>query len=157
MLQLACCFARRMQAGIARSFLLGAPCACFLCSDDGEPGSHGGSGGDGGGEPVSLLRKDVSAAPTVDTTGLALVDNRAVASASTRMLLREYWMVSYSQWRQQGSKASTLCGVSVSGASVCFANMLSVLSHTQGGNVGVITGAELCKCVQLARAASLHA
>lgn len=55
-----------------------------------EPGSPGGSGDSGGGGTVTLLSKGVSAAPVVDTTGLALVDNRAVPSASTRMLLREW-------------------------------------------------------------------
>jgi hypothetical protein len=53
---------------------------------DGEPGSPGDSGG--GGASVRVLGGK-EAAPAVDTTGLALVDNRAVASASTRMLLRE--------------------------------------------------------------------
>lgn len=51
----------------------------------GSPGPSGESGG--GGRGVALLDKGLSAAPAVDTTGLALVDNRAVASASTRMLL----------------------------------------------------------------------
>ncbi|KAI8473364.1 MAG: WD40-repeat-containing domain protein [Monoraphidium minutum] len=53
---------------------------------DGERGSPGSPDGSGGG--VEALRsKVVSAAPAVDTAGLALVDNRAVSAASTRMLL----------------------------------------------------------------------
>jgi hypothetical protein len=58
---------------------------CVPCSD-GAPGSPGDSGGDG---KPTLLAKAVSAAPAVDTTGLTLAEDRAVPTASTRMLLRE--------------------------------------------------------------------
>jgi len=64
-------------------------------SDDGEPGSPGDSGGGAGGTVTLLSSKALSTAPAVDTTGLALLDNRAVSSASTRMLLRE-WCLSAS-------------------------------------------------------------
>ncbi|KIY91687.1 hypothetical protein MNEG_16277 [Monoraphidium neglectum] len=66
--------------------------ADYSDAEAGSPGSPGGSGSSGGagagaGAAVGLLGKGLSTAPAVDTTGLALVDNRAVASASTRMLL----------------------------------------------------------------------
>ena len=68
-------------------------CIAITITSDGGPGSPGGSGESGGGGvgggKVTLLSKEVSTAPAVDTAGLALVDNRAVASASTRMLLCE--------------------------------------------------------------------
>lgn len=52
------------------------------CSDDGEPLSH-----DEDEEAAPDLRLQlVSAAPDVDTTGLALMDNTVVQKAATRHL-----------------------------------------------------------------------
>lgn len=80
-------------------------------SGDDDPGSPGASGDAGGGTvtllaPVAGAAKAISAAPAVDAAGLALVDNRAVPAASTRMLLRESiygggevaWLGSWAAW-----------------------------------------------------------
>lgn len=61
--------------------------ASYSDGEPSSPGSPGGSSGGAGGGKITLLSKEVSTAPAVDTTGLALVENKAVASASTRMLL----------------------------------------------------------------------
>ncbi|GBF87694.1 hypothetical protein Rsub_00405 [Raphidocelis subcapitata] len=62
--------------------------AAYSDGEPSSPGGSGGSGGGGGGGTVTLLTtKAVSTAPAVDTTGLTLVDKKAVASAGTRMLM----------------------------------------------------------------------
>jgi hypothetical protein len=78
--------ARRSAIVGALKALPPSPCS------DAEPGSPGGSGesGGGGGRVTLLTTTAKSTAPAVDTTGLTLVDNQAVATASTRMLLREW-------------------------------------------------------------------